>query len=153
MRGRTLIAAAITGLLAVGLSACGGSSSSSSSSGGGSSTTSSGGVQSIPLKPGENPAGQPLTGGKKGGTLTELSNGDFEHLDPGSAYYSLDYQIVQATERPLFSYPPNSPNDDSRRPRHRDPDRCQRRDHRRRQDGDRAHHPGGSLQRLRSTAR
>jgi len=110
MRGsRTLIAAAITGLLAVGLSACGGSSSSSSSSGGGSSTaTTTSGVQSIPLKPGENPAGQQLTGGKKGGTLTELSNGDFLHLDPGAAYYSLDYQIVQATERPLFSYPPNS---------------------------------------------
>ena len=108
MRGsRSAIAAAITGLLAVGLTACGGSSSSSkSSASGGSSTTS--GVQSIPLKPGENPSGQSLTGGKKGGTLTELSNGDFEHLDPGSAYYALDYQVVQATDRPLFSYPPNS---------------------------------------------
>jgi peptide/nickel transport system substrate-binding protein len=109
MRGRTLIATAITGLLAVGLSACGGSSSSSSSSGGGSSTaTTTSGVKTIPLKPGENPAGQQLTGKTKGGTLTELSNGDFLHLDPGEAYYALDYQIVQATERPLFAYPPNS---------------------------------------------
>ncbi|MGZ4294903.1 MAG: ABC transporter substrate-binding protein, partial [Solirubrobacteraceae bacterium] len=111
MRGsRTLIAAAIT-LLSVGLTACGGSSSSSSSGGGSSKTATSGSaVQSIPLKPGENPATESLTGGKKGGTLTELSNGDFEHLDSGSAYYALDYQIVQATDRPLFSYPPNSAN-------------------------------------------
>ncbi|MGZ6268270.1 MAG: hypothetical protein ACXWNR_06915, partial [Candidatus Limnocylindrales bacterium] len=99
MRGsRTLIAAAIT-LLSVGLTACGGSSSSSSSGGGSSKTATSGSaVQSIPLKPGENPATESLTGGKKGGTLTELSNGDFEHLDSGSAYYALDYQIVQATD-------------------------------------------------------
>ncbi len=107
MRGsRSLIAAAVTGLLAVGLSACGGSSSSSSSGGGSSSGTTS--TPSIPLKAGENPAGQQLTGKKKGGTLTELSNGDYEHLDSGEAYYSLDYQIIQATQRPLFSYPPNS---------------------------------------------
>jgi peptide/nickel transport system substrate-binding protein len=110
---RNLAAFAATGLLAAGVSACGGSSSSSSSgssggsSGGGSSsqTTSS---SSIPLKPGENPAGQQLYGKKKGGTLDVLSNGDFEHLDPGEAYYALDYGIVQATDRPLFSYPPNS---------------------------------------------
>ena len=108
MRGsRTVVAGAIT-LLAVGLSACGGSSSSSSSGGGSSSATSTSGVQSIPLKPGENPVGQQLTGKTKGGTLTELSNGDFLHLDPGEAYYALDYQIVQATDRPLFAYPPNS---------------------------------------------
>lgn len=108
MRGsRNLTALAVTALLAAGISACGGSSSSKSSSGGGSSSQTSS-VKSIPLKPGENPAGEQLTGKKKGGTLTVLSNGDFEHLDSGSAYYALDYAIIQATARPLFSYPPNS---------------------------------------------
>jgi peptide/nickel transport system substrate-binding protein len=107
---RNLTAVAVTGLLAAGISACGGSSSSSSSSSGGgaSSGSQTSGVKSIPLKPGENPAGQQLLGKKKGGTLTVLSNGDFEHLDSGSSYYALDYQITQATQRPLFSYPPNS---------------------------------------------
>jgi peptide/nickel transport system substrate-binding protein len=106
---RNLTAFAVTGLLAAGISACGGSSSSSSSaSSGGGSSSSSSTVASVPLKPGENPAGQQLYGKKKGGTLEVLSNGDFEHLDPGSAYYGLDYEIIQATDRPLFSYPPNS---------------------------------------------
>jgi peptide/nickel transport system substrate-binding protein len=104
---RNLIASAVTLLLAGGLAACGGSSSSSSSGGGSNSSTSSS-AQAIPLKPGENPAGQQLYGKTKGGTLTVLSNGDFEHLDSGSAYYALDYQVIQATDRPLFSYPPNS---------------------------------------------
>ncbi|MGH3263469.1 MAG: hypothetical protein ACRDNS_15915, partial [Trebonia sp.] len=104
---RKLAAPAVAVALAAGISACGGSSSKSSSSGGSSSSQASG-VKSIPLKPGENPVGQQLTGKKKGGTLTELSNGDFEHLDPGEADYALDYLIVQATDRPLFSYPPNS---------------------------------------------
>jgi peptide/nickel transport system substrate-binding protein len=102
---RSLAALAATGLLAVGAAACG-SSSSNSSSGGGSS--SSGGSPKIPLKAGENPVGQQLTGKKKGGTLTVYSSGDFEHLDPGQAYYALDYALVQATNRPLFSYPPSS---------------------------------------------
>ncbi len=107
MRGsRNLIAAAVTGLLAVGLSACGSSSSSSSSGGGSSSHTSS--TAAIPLKPGENPATETLTGKKRGGTLTVLSNGDFEHLDPGAAYYALDYALTYATNRPLFSYMPNN---------------------------------------------
>lgn len=106
---RNLTAVAVTGLLAAGISACGSGSSSSSSSGGGASSSSqTSGVKSIPLKPGENPAGQQLMGKKKGGTLTVLSNGDFLHLDSGAAYYSLDYQITQSTQRPLFSYPPNS---------------------------------------------
>jgi peptide/nickel transport system substrate-binding protein len=111
MRGsRNLIAIAVTLLLAAGISACGGSSSSSSksSSSSGGAASSSSGIKSPPLKPGENPVGQQLYGKKKGGTLKVVSNGDFEHLDPGSAYYALDYGIIQATDRPLFSYAPNS---------------------------------------------
>ncbi len=107
MRGsRNLIAAAITGLLAVGVSACGSSSSSSSSSGGGSSSGSSTTAQTIPLKAGEDPTTESLAG-KKGGTLNVLVSGDFQHLDPGQSYYALDYGVVQATDRPLFSYMPN----------------------------------------------
>jgi peptide/nickel transport system substrate-binding protein len=101
---RAAMAVAITGILAVGLAACGSSSSNSSSSSSGATAS----TPSIPLKPGENPVGQALSGGKKGGTLTVYSSEDFEHLDPGSAYFAEDYQVIYATQRPLLSYPPNS---------------------------------------------
>ncbi len=110
MRGsRSLIAPAITVLLAVGVSACG--SSSSSSSGGGSSSGSSS-TAAIPLKAGENPAGQVLTGAtkKRGGTLTVYTSEDFEHLDPGESYFTQDYGVDYATQRPLFAYMPNTAN-------------------------------------------
>ncbi len=107
-RSRSLLVALATGLLAVGVAACGGSSSSSSSGGsssGGSSTTAT-----IPLKAGENPAGQVLTGPtkKKGGVLTAYTSEDFAHLDPGESYFTNDYIIDYATQRPLFSYLPNT---------------------------------------------
>jgi peptide/nickel transport system substrate-binding protein len=99
---RTVLAAAIAALVVLGLAACG---SSSTSTAGGGSTTSS--TPSLPLKPGENPAGQQLYGKKKGGILTVLSNSDFSHLDPGESYYALDYVPVYALQRPLYSYAPN----------------------------------------------
>src|SRR5919205_381713 len=46
-------------------------------------------------------------GGKKGGTLTVLNQGDFEHADPGAAYYQFDFMVDYATQRPLFSYKPS----------------------------------------------
>ncbi len=104
---RTLIAPAVAIALAAGISACGGSSKSSSSSGGGTSSAKTSTTAAIALKPGEDPTTETLTG-KKGGTLTVLSNQDFQHLDPGSSYYEIDYAAVYATNRPLFSYPPNS---------------------------------------------
>ena len=106
---RRLAAFAATGLLAVGVAACG-SSSSSSSSGGGSSSGSSSTTAAIPLKPGENPAGQVLTGPtkKRGGTLTAYTSEDFAHLDPGQSYFANDYVVDYATQRPLFSYMPNT---------------------------------------------
>ncbi len=114
---RSLIASvAVTGLLAVGITACGSSSSKSSSGGGSSSqsasSSSSGGVQSIPLKAGENPVGQVLTGGtkKRGGTLTVYSSEDFEHLDPGESYFTQDYGVDYVSQRPLFAYMPNTAN-------------------------------------------
>src|SRR5438094_5119630 len=96
---RTVAAVALVGALALLLAACG-----SSKSGGGGGTSASsvgtGGFQS--------PTTQPLTGGKRGGTLQVLDETDFEHIDPGIAYYSLDYEIVFATQRPLYSNKPNT---------------------------------------------
>jgi peptide/nickel transport system substrate-binding protein len=94
------LAGAVCGLT-LALAACG-SSSSSSSSGGSGGTSSSGN-----LKPAQDGSGETLTGGAKGGTLTVYSHEDFEHLDPGSAYFALDYPVVYATQRPLFIFPPN----------------------------------------------
>jgi peptide/nickel transport system substrate-binding protein len=31
-----------------------------------------------------------------------------EHIDPGQAYYNIDYEVIYATQRPLFSYKPNT---------------------------------------------
>jgi len=77
--------------LALVLGACGSSSSSSVSSSG--------------LK---TPKTESPTAGKRGGTLTVLNHGDFENLDPGVAYFLNDYEMVYATQRPLFSYEPNT---------------------------------------------
>ena len=96
---------AAASLLAAGVAACGSSSSSSSAGG---SAPSSAGTPAIPLKPGENPATQVLGQGKKGGTLTAYSSEDFQHLDPGEAYFVNDYTVLYATQRPLFIYLPNS---------------------------------------------
>ncbi len=96
---------ALTGALCgltFGLAACGGSSGSSSSSGGG------GGGGGSTLKPAIDGSGQNLTDGKKGGTLTVYDHEDFEHLDPGQTYFSLDYEVVYATQRPLYQFKPNS---------------------------------------------
>jgi peptide/nickel transport system substrate-binding protein len=45
---------------------------------------------------------------KRGGTITVLSAGDVDHIDPGEAYYSFSYEITYATQRPLLAYKPNS---------------------------------------------
>jgi peptide/nickel transport system substrate-binding protein len=46
--------------------------------------------------------------GQKGGTITVLSAGDVDFIDPGQMYYSFSYQIGYATQRPLLAYKPNS---------------------------------------------
>ena len=114
--GRGVTTMAVTGLLALGVAACGssgGSSSSGSASGGSSGQSSSGGsVQTVPLKAGENPIGQVMTGAtkKRGGALTVYTSEDFEHLDPGESYFTNDYGVDSATQRALFAYKPNTEN-------------------------------------------
>src|SRR3954454_5825751 len=95
---RTAVALAAVALLTVVLAACG----SSSSSGG-----SSGGSEGVGTSGYANPAEESLSG-KKGGTLEVLQEGDFEHLDPTLAYYSVDYMVIFATQRPLYSNKPNT---------------------------------------------
>ncbi len=111
MRYKAVSTACLAGVAALAVTACGSSSNGKSSTKGGKS--SSGGstaasTPKIPLKPGENAAAETLTGGKKGGTLTVLSSESFQHLDPGQAYFSLDYALAYSMQRPLLSYMPNS---------------------------------------------
>lgn len=94
---KTVASLALASALAGSLAACGSSSSTTSTSGASINTA---GVQS--------PTTEPLSNGKRGGTLQVLDETDFEHLDPGMAYYTLDYEVVLATQRPLYSQKPNS---------------------------------------------
>ncbi len=48
----------------------------------------------------------PAEGGKKGGTLTVLSGGDVDYMDPGKTYYTYSIGIINATHRGLFAYLP-----------------------------------------------
>ncbi len=87
----------VAAALALGLSACGS----------GSGTVS--GASGIGVPAGvQTPASESLIGGVQGGTLTVLNHQDFERLDPGQAYSSVDYEAIYATQRPLFSYKPNT---------------------------------------------
>jgi peptide/nickel transport system substrate-binding protein len=98
---RTLAAVALAAGLTLVLAACGSSSTS---------TTSTTANAASPLSTGgyKNPLTVALTGGKRGGTLQVLQEIDFEHLDPGISYFSVDYAVVFATQRPLYSQKPNS---------------------------------------------
>jgi peptide/nickel transport system substrate-binding protein len=90
--------------LALTLAACGSSSGGSSSS---SSSTTANGASVIGTGGFQSPATESLSG-KRGGTLVVLDETEFEHLDPGIAYYGLDYEVVYATQRPLYAHKPNS---------------------------------------------
>jgi len=93
---RRIASAALAGALALALAACG----SGSSVSGGSGIKVASGIQT--------PLTQAQSGGKRGGTLTVLNQTDFEHIDSGQAYYNIDYEVVHATQRPLYSYKPNT---------------------------------------------
>ena len=45
--------------------------------------------------------------GKRGGTLTVLSGGDVDFLDPGKTYYTYTIGILNALHRGLYAYLPN----------------------------------------------
>jgi peptide/nickel transport system substrate-binding protein len=51
-------------------------------------------------------AALPSADQKKGGSLKVLSTESFEHLDPGAAYFQLDFMIEFATQRSLYYYKP-----------------------------------------------
>jgi peptide/nickel transport system substrate-binding protein len=85
---KRLPACALAGAAALALSACGNSSSSTSGNVG--------------------EKGLPVPGQQKGGTLKVLSNESFQHLDPGQAYFQLDYEVLSAAQRQLYSYRPDN---------------------------------------------
>jgi peptide/nickel transport system substrate-binding protein len=107
---RTLLAlAALVALL--GVSACGGDDDESSDTGGTPATSEEGGAAA------ENVTEQLFAGtaldnikdpaqGKKGGSLTVLSGGDVDYMDPGKTYYTYAIGIMNAMHRGLFTYPP-----------------------------------------------
>jgi peptide/nickel transport system substrate-binding protein len=49
------------------------------------------------------------TEGKQGGDLTFLAAADVDYLDPGQSYYTFGYQVLYATNRPLYSFSPDQP--------------------------------------------
>jgi hypothetical protein len=131
---RAALSAVGVGLLVAALAACG--------SGGSSRPPGTGGVlrgQISGLKPGENPAGQQLTGKRRGGTLTVYSSLDFDYLDPGQTYYQPTFAVMYATQRPLFAYLPNTYSTPSPDMAAFMPTVSNGGDHRRRKDGDSAH--------------
>jgi len=83
---RLALAAGVLVALSLVVAACGGSSSSSTSAG-------TSGPQTVPT-------------GKKGGTVTVLSSGDVDYMDPGQAYYTFSYQMLYSMQRPLYYFDP-----------------------------------------------
>lgn len=102
----SVAALAATGLLVLGLAGCGGSGPQPAGRPG----SEPGGTPTTPLKAGENPAGQLLVGRtkKRGGVLGVYVDSARTHLDPGQSHSALDYVVGSATQRPLFSYLPNT---------------------------------------------
>ena len=86
---KSVVCLATALILGIGIGACGGDDSGDSGKGG--------------------DAGTPATGetGKKGGSVTVLSAGDVDSLDPGYWYYQYDYMaLTQPTQRGLYSWKP-----------------------------------------------
>jgi len=68
------------------VAACGG--------GGGGGTSSAPAASTTPAK------------GKQGGTLTYLTAGDVDYIDPGQTYYTFGYAVLYPTQRTLYSFKP-----------------------------------------------
>lgn len=102
---RRALALGVTGVAALGVSACGSSSSSSGSGSGG------GDVNAISqVKAGKFYNGVPSPDQKKGGTLKVVQAENFEHVDPGAMYFQIDYILGTIVHRQLYTYKPNDPN-------------------------------------------
>ena len=101
MRSKHLRALTLVPVLAasVAIGACGSDNSSSSTSSGGTSTSSSGSTKYA--------SGLPTSDQKKGGTLKILSVESFQHLDPGTSYFQLDFTINFAVHRALYYHKPD----------------------------------------------
>src|SRR5919198_6107465 len=95
-RLRLLLPALLLVALAGVLSACGGG-------GGGTSGEESAGIPSEFKAPTAAP-----DNAQKGGTLTELNEGDIDYMDPGAAYYQVTYSVTLATQRTLMGWPPSA---------------------------------------------
>jgi peptide/nickel transport system substrate-binding protein len=63
----------------------------------------------VKLRPALTGVNQNLYDGKRGGTLTVYQSEDFQSLDPGQSYSLIDYQVMYATQMPLYEYPPDNP--------------------------------------------
>ena len=46
------------------------------------------------------------TAGKKGGKLEQLGASDVDFLDPGQTYYTVGFQVIYATQTPLYALSP-----------------------------------------------
>jgi peptide/nickel transport system substrate-binding protein len=90
-----VVATAVTFVAVAGLLAGCGSSSNKT-------TTTSSGLGAVTPPPALN------TNGKRGGSMTILLAGDVDSMDPGYTFYALDYEIIFATQRPLYGYKANS---------------------------------------------
>lgn len=100
---RTVAAAVLVAVAALVLAACGSSNSNSTSS-----STVASVANTISTDGFQTPTTESLACVKRGGALQVLDETDFEHLDPGDSYYALDYGVVFATQRPLYSNKPNT---------------------------------------------
>src|SRR4029079_8514032 len=92
-----------TVVVALAVTACGGSNNNTgngpgSKPGGTAKTSSANGYAYVHISQGQ----------KKGGTLHVVSAEGWEHLDPGESYFQIDYLVVMATQRPLYSFTPDS---------------------------------------------
>ena len=47
------------------------------------------------------------TEGKKGGKLEQLGASDVDFLDPGQTYYTGGFQVIYATQTPLYAPKPD----------------------------------------------
>jgi len=100
MRIPKLITAALAlSVTALVIAACGSSSSDKKSSSSSSSSASAPKVSGLANV-------KSSQGQQKGGTLNVVSAEGWSHLDPGQSYFQIDYLVVYATHRPLYSFKP-----------------------------------------------